>query len=199
MAGYTLYHSKGCGSACVQVMLEMAGAPYETLGNEEIKKINPLSQVPTLILPSGEVLTESAAIVLHLIEKFPEANLAPPPGTDERARFYRWLVYVAANVYAAVVVGDHPERWVRAANCSELEEGSIRMRKRSWQILEQQLTPGPYLLGAKMTALDFYVGMMTYWRPRRKWFEENCKKLMSAVRETEKHPVVQAVWARNFT
>jgi len=35
---------------------------------------------------------------MHLADKFPEKNLAPAPGTDERAQYYRWIVYVPATV-----------------------------------------------------------------------------------------------------
>lgn len=207
MKPYTLFYSKGCGSAAVEAVLELAGVRHEReLADpwepgpalDRLRALNPLAQIPTLITPGGEVLTESVAILVHLAERFPEANLAPPPGSDERARLWRWLVFLATNIYAAVGVGDHPERWVSESAREELVQGSIEVRKRAWQILEEQLSPAPFLLGAQLTVLDIQVAMMSRWRPRREWFDAHCPGLAAAVRRTEENPVVAAVWARNF-
>lgn len=165
---------------------------------DRLRALNPLAQVPTLVTPGGEVLTESVAILVHLVERFPEANLAPPSGSDARARLWRWLVFLATNVYAAVGVGDYPERWVSENARAELVEGSIEVRKRAWRILEEQLSPAPFLLGAHMTVLDIQVAMMSRWRPGRAWFDVHCPALAAAVRRTEENPVIAAVWARNF-
>ena len=59
--------------------------------NEEIKRrthvVNPLAQVPTLLLPHGQVLTESAAITLHLADATQSADLVPGPGENARPAF----------------------------------------------------------------------------------------------------------------
>ena len=79
---YTLYGKKGSGSASTQAALEIIGAPYrivETASwatNEafaELLKVNPLGQIPTLVLPDGSVLSESAAILIHLGEAHPQS------------------------------------------------------------------------------------------------------------------------------
>jgi glutathione S-transferase len=33
---------------------------------DELQRVNPLGQIPTLVAPDGSVLTESAAILIHL-------------------------------------------------------------------------------------------------------------------------------------
>ncbi len=67
---YTLYGKQGSGSASAQIALDIVGAPYrivETASwepNEAFAKllqVNPLGQIPTLVLPDGSVLSESAA------------------------------------------------------------------------------------------------------------------------------------------
>lgn len=207
MKPYTLFYCQGCGSTGVEAALELAGVSYQGEpvapwepgpALDRLRSLNPLAQIPTLLTPDGEVLTESVAILIHLIEQFPETTLAPPPGSGARAQLWRWLVFLATNIYAAVGVGDHPERWVSKKARDELVEGSIEVRKRSWLILEEQLSPAPFLLGAQMTVLDIQVAMMSRWRPRRAWFDESCPKLAAAVRRTEESPIVAAVWARNF-
>ena len=72
---YTLFGFKGSGSASVECALEMTGAPYRIVDaaswedNDalaELERVNPLRQIPTLQLPGGAVLSESAAILVHL-------------------------------------------------------------------------------------------------------------------------------------
>ena len=70
-----LYGTQGSGSAAAEVALDIAGLDYrkvdaaswkESPGLEELKRVNPLAQIPTLVLDDGSVLTEVAAILLHL-------------------------------------------------------------------------------------------------------------------------------------
>jgi hypothetical protein len=78
---YPLYGVAGWGSALVEAALVRANAPfaYEDVSGfdhpgearERLQQINPLAQVPALILPSDETMTESAAIILHLSEVYP--------------------------------------------------------------------------------------------------------------------------------
>jgi hypothetical protein len=72
---YTLYGYKGSGSAAVEAALQRIAVPYKTIkaaswdpqsAVQELTRVNPLAQVPTLVLPDGTVLTESAAILIHL-------------------------------------------------------------------------------------------------------------------------------------
>ena len=95
---YTLLASKGCGSAIVEACLDIAGLPYalEELDygppgpdRDRLLSLNPLCQVPTLILPGGSVMTESAAMAIHIAETAPASLLAPPPGDPSRAAFLR--------------------------------------------------------------------------------------------------------------
>jgi len=203
---YTLHHCKGCGSTVVQAALRLAGAPFRveevepwTPGPavEALRAKNPLVQVPTLILPSGEVMTESVAILAHLIETFPDAGLAPAPGTDDRARMWRWLLFLATNVYGAIGVGDHPEHWIAADQHEALQAGALNVIKRSWAILEQNVR-GPYLAGDRFTILDVYAAMMSYWRPRRPWIDEHYPRVAAALRRAEAHPVIAELWPANF-
>src|ERR1700732_1357407 len=89
---YIVYGSPGSGSVPVEAALMLIGAPYEVIGetvlrdvarNPAVFKVNPLGQVPVLILPGGEVMTESAAILIWLADRYPNAALAPP-STDQR-------------------------------------------------------------------------------------------------------------------
>ena len=107
---YTLYGSEGSGSAAVEAALDMAQLPYRIVDAacwapgsaiEELERLNPLVQIPTLALPDGHVLTESAAILIHLGLMHPDSRLLPTEPAA-RAQCIRGLVFIAANCYAAV-------------------------------------------------------------------------------------------------
>lgn len=119
---YTLYGSPGSGSAAVEMALRAAGLDHRLVrasawepgpGLLALHAVNPLAQVPTLVLPDGTVMTESAAILIHLGLTHPGHGLLPD-STAQRAVALRGLVFIAANCYAAVSVSDYPERWTTA-------------------------------------------------------------------------------------
>jgi len=95
----TLYGAKGSGSAAIEVALEWAGAPWTLVqgatwepgpGYEALKQTNPLGQVPTLVLPDGTAISESAAILIHLGLAHPASGLLPADAAA-RARCLRGL------------------------------------------------------------------------------------------------------------
>jgi GST-like protein len=210
--GYTLFGSKGCGSAVVEVALELAGVafafepatPWEPgPAVEKLRAVNPMVAVPTLVLPGGAVMTESAAILAWLAETHPAARLAPAAGSGARAQFHRWTVFAAASLYAPILVGDHPEHWLDEASAGAreaLKAGAVRRTEAAWTVVESQLggAADPFLLGGEMTMLDVYLAMISRWRPGRARVKEIAPKVVAACEAAERHPVVQRVWARNF-
>jgi GST-like protein len=104
MTPFVLHGRPGWGSAIVEAQLEWYGLPYrfedsgDVLASEEararLRPINALAQVPTLVLPDGRVMTESAAITLHLADITSRDDLVPGPQAAQRAHFLRWLVYL---------------------------------------------------------------------------------------------------------
>src|SRR5690349_15151569 len=116
---YTLYGSRGSGSSIAEVALERCGLEYRSVrasqweadsAIDELKKVNPLGQIPTLVLPDGSVLTESAAILIHLGLEHPQSGLLPAD-PSARAQTLRGVVYIAANCYSAISQSDYPERY----------------------------------------------------------------------------------------
>lgn len=205
---YHLITTKGCGSAIVEAALELSGLPYEieeldyeTPGPERdrLRSINPLGQVPTLLLPSGGLMTESAAMVLHIADRCPEAGLAPPADDPSRPAFLRWLVFLVAAVYPTFTYGDDTSRWVDGETAgARLKATTNQRREDMWRYLETQLPPGPWVLGERFSALDLYVSVMTHWRPRRPWFAQHCPKLSRVALRVDAMHALAGVWVRNF-
>jgi GST-like protein len=203
-----LYGCRGCGSAVIEVLLERAGLEFvyhevklseRGPATKALEAVNPLTQVPTLKLADGTVMTESAAIIVMLDDRYPAARVLPAAGDPRRALALRWIVFIAGNMYPAISVVDFPERWVKSdAARAELKDGAVERLKAYWTLLEQALKPAPYLLGSEMTALDVYAAMLSRWEPGRAWVDEHCRQVAAALALTEQDPIVARVWERNF-
>ena len=207
MSGWRLYGVRGWGSTLAEGALEWTGTPYEFVSVEgfdqpgsardQLLTVNPLARVPTLVAPDGGVLTESAAIVLHLAELSPAAGLAPPPCDPRRRFFLDRLIWFVSALYPTFTYRDYPERWApdaaaqRAANVDAF-------RKTLWLQLEAQAGDGPWLLGDTPTALDLYAAVMSHWRPRRAWLARHCPRLSALVARADALPRIAGVLARNF-
>src|SRR3954469_26029155 len=98
--GYLLYSDVGSGAVAVEAALTIAGQAYEVIeaptsepgdkaGGDRVLAANPLRQVPALVMPGGEVMTESAAILIRLAELHP--GLGPAAGDPTRGQFLRWM------------------------------------------------------------------------------------------------------------
>lgn len=172
---YRLYWAPNTGAFAPDVVLTLAEAPFERQrvdydGKEQdgevYRKLNPMGQIPVLRLPDGTTVTESAAMVLHLVERFPEAKLAPAPGSPERALFDRWLVFLAVNVYGATLRFYYSGRYTTdPAGAEGVRQAAERDLERQFAILEAGLDPGPFLLGETFNAADIYLMMLADWYP----------------------------------
>jgi glutathione S-transferase len=158
------------------IVLEEIGAPYERVLVEraqnrhkapEFLKLNPNGLLP--VLTDGElVLYETAAIVLHLCDTHPQARLAPPLGSPQRAEFYKWLVWLTNTLQATLIVYFYPQRWVDEGNAEGVAQVRAHAHAKVGGLLAQleaQLarSGGPWLLGADYSALDAYVLTLCRW------------------------------------
>jgi len=201
-----VYGRRGWGSVIVEAQLEWLGLDYtykavgDLLRSAEARRtlapVNPLAQVPALVLPNGQTLTESAAITLSLADMTGRDDLVPPPGSAKRPDFLRWLIFLVANVYPTYTYADEPDRFVSDAAA----RGGFRATvdaQRLYAILDATART-PWFLGDRFSALDIYVAVMTRWRPGRQWFAENTPQLHAIATRADAIPQLQAVWSRNF-
>jgi GST-like protein len=207
MGTMRLFGEPGWGSTIVEAQLEWYGLPYEfeRVGNlfkaedgrRRLLAVNPLAQIPTLVLADGSVLTESAAITLLLAETTGKDSLVPASGDAARAAFLRWLVFLVANVYPTYTYGDEPSRFVDGAEAQQSFRSHVdAYAKKLYSVLEGE-AGAPWFLGERFSALDIYVCVMTRWRPKREWFATNTPKLTAIAARTERVPQLAACWARN--
>lgn len=208
MSDLVLHGNPGWGSAIVEAQLACYGLPYryEPSGNlfesaearERLRPLNPLAQVPVLVWPDGTLMTESAAITLHLADRSGRDDLVPGPTAPERAAFLRWLVFLVANIYPTFTYADDPARFVGNAADGKAFRATVDAHaQRLWQAVEAA-AGAPWFLGQRCSALDIYLAVMTCWRPRRAWFEQHTPKLHAAALRAQALPAVAPVMAKNF-
>ena len=198
-----LYGARGHGSAIVEALLALAGRRYAFVdvdgfdrpgpARDRLGAVNPLHQVPALLLDDGTVLTETAAIALYLSDLAP--GLAPATGTPERVRFYRLLIWLVANLYPTFTYGDHPQRWTSSAP-NELDDATARHRLRLYAWLEAQVSE-PFVLGHHPCALDVYLAVLIAWRPGVDWFRRNTPRIARIAERTRRLPPVAGVMTLN--
>ncbi len=208
MSEFVLHARTGWGSAIVEAQLAFYGLPYrlEEAGDlfdsadarDKLRPLNPLTQVPVLVRPDGTVLTESAAITLHLADLTGRDDLVPGPQAPQRAAFLRWLVFLVANIYPTFTYADIPTRFVKDEQAADafLQEVNTYGR-RLWGMVEGAAA-APWFLGDRFSALDIFLAVMTRWRPGPAWFAENAPLLACAAAGASALPVLADVMARNF-
>ncbi len=113
MSDIVFYTNPMSRGRIIRWMLEEVGQPYETkvldwasgaAKSPAYLAINPMGKVPTIV-HDGVVVTECAAICAYLADVFPQAGLAPPPGSKLRGPYYRWLFFGAGPIEQAVAFG----------------------------------------------------------------------------------------------
>jgi GST-like protein len=205
-----LFENPGWGSAIVELQLAFYGLPFtlipagnvhqDPVARAALGRINPLIQVPTMVLPGGEVMTESAAMSLLLADLAKSDALVPKARAKERAAFLRWLIFLVASIYPSFVYSDAPERFVAGNGGTEYQLNVIEHRKTMWKVMEAECAKrgGPHFLGARMTAIDFFLACMVHWRPREEWFRTETPHLWRAAEAVWALPQMMEAVKRNF-
>lgn len=181
----------------VRWMLEEVSQPYRTevvgfgppMKGPSYKAVNPMGKVPAL-RHGDTVVTECAAICAYLADAFPQAGLAPEPGSKLRGPYYRWLFFGAGPVEAAVTnkaLGfEVPAE--RSGMCGYGSFGDVM------ETLEIAVSQGEYLLGERFSAADVYLGAQVAWglqfgtMERRPAFEAYARRIQArpaAIRANE--------------
>lgn len=205
---HTLYWAPSTGAFAVQVVLEELGLPYrevlvDTEAGEQRRSdylaLNPMAQVPTLLLPDGTVLTETAAMVLHLCDSAPGAGLLPDLGTAGRGRAYRWLIWLAAEHYGADLRWYYPDRYTAdAAGIEGVKAAALERLDRLFAMAQDLLGDGPFVLGDRYSAVDPYLFMQLLWHPDRREVLDRFPGLAAHARRLRARPAVERVWERHY-
>jgi GST-like protein len=204
---YVLYGEDGSGSGIVEMALVAIGAPHEvrhvSLGTDQQRatgyaNVNPQRKLPTLITPAGETLTESAAILLVLDERHPDARLLPAPGTSERAQALRWLLFAATELYPIVEINDYPARFAPSPESAPaVREVARRIWRERWLIVEHAVQGSPWLSPAGFSFVDVYLATLSRWAQQDEWRPEHLPKIERIAAAVSEREPIAPIWRRH--
>jgi glutathione S-transferase len=179
----TLYYAPGSASMVVHLALLEIGAPHQLVKvdfdrdeqrSPDYLRLNPRGQVPTLVI-DGQPYFESAALLMILAERHPEAKLAPLPGSELRAAWYQWIVFFAN------ALGPVYRQWFYPPDLGSPEHppfvrDALRQKiEGAWSLVDTHLQAhGPYMLGETFSGVDLLALMYMRWsrnmpRPVTEW------------------------------
>ena len=202
---YKLYWRERTGAFAPAADMEELGIPYEpikieteTRENEtaEYRAINPMAQIPTLVLPDGSIMTESAAISLYLAESKPESGLAPPADDARRGAFLRWLFFAQINIYETDLRYYYPDRYTSdPAGAEGVKQAASARLPRLWDMTAEAIE-GPFFFGARFTVLDIYLAMLGSWHAEPSAMFARQPKVKGLVEATVARPAIGELWRR---
>jgi glutathione S-transferase len=172
----TLHYYPSNASFAPHVLLHELGVPFQlklvdrTQGAHKAAnylRLNPNGLIPVLV-DGEQVLYETAAILMHLADTHPQAQLAPPLGSAERAQYYKWMLWLSNTMQAMVIHYFYPQRMVAEGNV----EGAVQVKAHAEARLGDCLAQldallaghgGPWMLGAAYRAADPLAFMLCRW------------------------------------
>ena len=203
---HKLYARKGAGSAAVEALLALLGVEHDVVEVPKtdgqfpdwFKAINPRAQIPAMELPDKSVMTESAAMMIHLADAYPQAGLAPPLGTAARAQYLRWMLYMAAGPYTSDLRMYYPERYSTVTSHADaIKTQAIADLALEFDVFAQEMGEGPFILGDRMSAADIYTAMLLTWSNDVEALFAKHPKLQHLYDGVSAVPAIRKVWDRN--
>jgi GST-like protein len=203
-----LYGAEASGSIAVEAALTLLDIPYQLVegatwadeaARDRVAATNPMRQIPALVWPDGEVMTESAAILIDLADSHPASRLSPAVGEASRRQFLRWMVYVSAAIYSLHWIKPDVARIGAPPEARDAVIDAVHRRiEFCWHNMDTQLPAGEYLLGDTLTVLDLYVTVVSRFGPWRNRFYMASPKMAAVVKRVDSDPRLAAFWARRY-
>lgn len=164
-----LYFKPGACSLATRIVLTEMGRQFETIevnteagttaSGADYQAVNPKGYVPALEIAPGVILTENPAILQYLADNAPSHDLAPRPGTLERARLQEWLNFTSSELHKSF----SPWFSGRSLGDDEKNRAEATLFRRIGD-LERALSDGrSYILGPHFTVADSYLFVVLNW------------------------------------
>lgn len=168
----TLYQITGSSSFAARAALEEAGAEYEVVDVHPRRRdeapgfaaTNPLLRVPAL--RDGEsAVYETGAVLLHIGDRFPAADLLPPVGDPLRPAAYRWVTWIANTLHPAWWPLMIPQYLTNdESGVPGIRDRGLVAMARHGEYLENEMEGRAWCLGDRFSVADIYLYMMVGWQ-----------------------------------
>jgi glutathione S-transferase len=162
-----LYHMPGACSRVTLNALEEIGLEYEdqvldlSKGDQrspEFLAVNPRGKIPALVV-DGQSITENSAILLYLINQYPDAGLLPQSDDQLfRARSVSDLIWCSATVHPVVRSIRMPIRMTDGDPAGVLAKG-MELMQPIVKAIDERLAQDDWWFGDKWSIVDTYL----YW------------------------------------
>ena len=191
----------------VELALAEIGADYEFVStglgkgakdSDAFLAVNPTGKLPALRTPDGEVLTESAAILLTLADRHPAAGLLPRRRGPARAKAIRWTVFVAAEIYPMIEIVDYPERFVDKTGAKTLKDRARYRIRRRWMTVESAIVGDPWLDTLGPSTADLAIANVSRWSTGKRWRTQNCPSVDAIAAAFSRRESTRDVWSWHF-
>ncbi len=178
-----LYYLPGACSMTPHVALEWIGEPYEaeaatraSIKSPEYLKLNPQGAVP-LLVDGDFALPQNVAILHYLDARFPKARLFGSDDIKGRARAFRWLSFLNADVHKAFVPLFYTPDYInddatKAAMQQAARDNVVRMLAQA----DAQLARQKYLAD-DVSVADVYLYVILRWCRSQKVDLDHLSKL----------------------
>ncbi len=202
---YMLYNEDGAGGFVVEAGLAKAGLPHEVmvvdtkagaLNTPEFLALNPMRQIPALVLPDGTLMTETAAIIIQLTAMAGQGVLGPAPGSIEHARFLRWVVFMSVNLYEADLRFYYSDRYTdEPAGADGISRAAKSRLDDVLSILDAEISKnGGTLIDDTLSLADVYLSMLVAWYPGEHEFDA----VKGVTTKVQTDPIYGPLWQRHF-
>ena len=199
-----LYYAPGtCAVAC-WITLEWANADFEAIkadyASPEFQRVNPLAAVPALDLGGPRAMTQVSAIMAHIIESHPAANLGADDDALGRFEFNETMAFLTGDFHPAFWPYFAPQRFTTERTPQALEqarEASYARIDRVMQHLDRLIGDSSHVYRGRRTAADAYAYIMARWTAKlpKTWKDyPNVARLFAAM---EQDPTVQVVMRKS--
>ena len=196
MNKYEVIGRPRAGSLIAEFLLSTANVEYEFKNisideaqQENFKRMSPFSKIPVLVCPDGQTIFETVAIVIHLVEKFPQ--LAPQSSTSERNSLWQYLALIQTAVYAGYHRQFYSHRYAPKDAAEEVGMLAAQDREVAYSYINANLNP--YVLGKNKSAVDYYLYMVMRWDPNINQLLSNKGNLESFVALMKEDEAVRKV------
>ena len=214
MDSYRLHYAPDNASLVIRLALEEMGQPYQTAlvdrraaahKSAAYRALNPAGLIPVLETPEGAIF-ETAAILLWLADRHPEAGLMPTPDSPRRAHALKWLFHLSNTVHADLRILFYPDKYIGSdpAHQTALQDGICARLKVHLENIDRECTANPDLLwrdaedGLTPTAPLLYLACMMRWmalypaQSDRSWYRlTDYPHLRQLLQQLERRPATQ--------